>query len=792
MTRARTQRPRPGPGDAAGTGAAPDLGRRGLLVAGAVGASGWLVGCAPPSGLSRLGQAADFAGGSGEVALSAWVRIAPDGRVVVALPRVEMGQGVHTALALLVAEELDADWSRVSVAFAPVGRLYANTALLLNASPFEAGDTRLRARTTHAVLQRAGLWLSLQATGGSASVRDAWEPMRAAGAAARAMLVAAAARAWQVEPAALRVERGVVLHPPSGRRAGFGELVQAAAALPQPEADTPLALKAPASWTLIGRDVPRLPAPGRLTGATVYGTDVRLPGMLHAAIAHCPVLGGRLKALDPAPALARPGVRAAFDLDGRAVVVVADSHWRAQQALRALAPQWEPGPHAGLTSAAIREQMQARLDDPDPGAGVGFRDDGDARAALAAVPPRVEAGASTPGGRRLSATYEVPFLAHAALEPVNCTAQVDAQGVTLWCPTQVPILARLAAARAARVWPERVRLHVTAVGGGFGRRLETDMVTQAVAIAQRTGGAPVQLLWSREEDLRHDAYRPAALARFDAALDGQGRPTAWVNRVAAPLVTESFSDRLMGLPTPPLPDKFQIEGAFDLPYAIPNISVRQLRTPTPVPVGYWRSVGHSYNAFFTECFADELAQAAGQDPVQWRRALLGGHPRHRAVLDLAAERAQWGTPLPAGRARGVALHASFGSICAQVAEVSLDAGVLRVHRVVCALDCGVAVHPDGVRAQIEGAVAFGLGAALRGQITLRDGQVEQGNFPAFDVLRLHEMPVVETHIVPSAQPPGGVGEVGVPPVAPAVVNALAALTGRRIRRLPLAAQDLRA
>ena len=760
--------------------------RRGFLVAGALGASGWLVGCAPPSGLSRLGDAADFAGRAGEVALSAWLRIAPDGRVTVAVPRVEMGQGVHTALAMLVAEELDADWSRVEVEFAPVGRLYANTALLLNASPYEGEDERWRARSTRAVMQHAGLWLSLQATGGSASVRDAWEPMRAAGAAARALLVAAAARAWQLDPGSLRVERGVVRHAPSGRQAGFGELVQAAATLPQPEA---VRLKSPANWTLIGHETPRLPVPGRLTGAVVYGTDVRLPGMLHAAILHCPVFGGRLQALDVAPALSRPGVRAAFDLDGRAVVVVADTHWRAQQALRALAPRWEPGAHAGLSSAALREQMQARLDDPDPDAGVGFREDGDARAALAAL-----GGAGAPPGaaRRLAATYEVPFLAHAALEPVNCTAQVDAQGVTLWCPTQVPILARLAAARTARVWPEQVKLHVTAVGGGFGRRLETDMVTQAVAIAMRTGGAPVQLLWSREEDLRHDVYRPAAMSRFEAALDAQGRPTAWVNRVAAPLVTESFSDRLMGLPTPPLPDKFQIEGAFDLPYAIPHVSVRQLRIKTPVPVGYWRSVGHSYNAFFTECFADELAQAAGQDPVQWRRQLLAARPRHLAVLELAAARAQWGAALPAGRARGIALHASFGSICAQVAEVSVQDGALRVHRVVCALDCGVAVHPDGVRAQMEGAVAFGLGAALRGQITVRDGQVEQGNFPAYDVLRLHEMPVVETHLVPSSQPPGGVGEVGVPPIAPAVFNALAALTGRRIRRLPLGDQALRA
>jgi isoquinoline 1-oxidoreductase beta subunit len=362
---------------------------------------------------------------------------------------------------------------------------------------------------------------------------------------------------------------------------------------------------------------------------------------------------------------------------------------------------------------------------------------------------------------------------------------VTDEGVTLWCPTQVPILARLQAARTARVWPSKVTLHMTALGGGFGRRLEVDMVDQAVAIARRLPGVPVQLQWTREEDFRHDTYRPAAMASFRAALDASGRPQAWENRVAAPSVTQSFSDRLVGLPTPAVPDKFQAEGAFDLPYAIPHVSVRQLLCETPVPVGYWRSVGHSYNAFFTECFLDELAAAARQDPLAYRRALLERHPRHRAVLDLAAAQAGWGTPLPAGRARGLALHASFGSICAQVAEVSVQDGQPRVHRVVCAVDCGAVVHPDSARAQVEGAVAYGLTAALMGEITFKDGRVEQGRFDQQDVLRLAQMPSVETHFVPSARPPGGLGEVGVPPIAPAVVNALAVLTGRRIRRLPI-------
>lgn len=750
------------------------LSRRGFLVAGAVAAGGLLVGCgvAPTD---RLGAPADFPVAPAQVALNGWVKIAADGRVFVAAPRAEMGQGVHTALALLLAEELEADWSRVEVQPTPVGALYANTALLLNASPFEIGDEGWRAQRTATALQWAGRALSLHATGGSSSVRDAWGPLRLAGATAKALLLQTAAQRWQVPLAQCRAEGGVVRHVASGRQLVFGELAAQAATL-QPPAEVPL--KDPAAFRFIGREgVARLDGPSRVSGRTVYGADVRLPGLRFAALHHAPTLGGGVVSFDTASTLRRPGVVAAFALeDQAAVAVVADSFWRAQSALQAAlaagAVVWRDGPHAGLSTPALRQQLKSALEGPDTG--FGFRSEGNAEATVAAAT-----------GQCLEAVYEVPFLAHAALEPVNCTAQVTDDGVTLWCPTQVPILARLQAARTARVWPSKVTLHMTALGGGFGRRLEVDMVDQAVAIAKRLPGVPVQLQWTREEDFRHDRYRPAAMASFYAALDERGRPQAWVNRVAAPSVTQSFSDRLVGLATPAVPDKFQAEGAFDLPYDIPHVSVRQLLVNTPVPVGYWRSVGHSYNAFFTECFLDELAAAAGQDPLVYRRALLERHPRHRAVLDLAAEKAGWGAPLPAGRARGLALHASFGSICAQVAEVSVQDGQPRVHRVVCAVDCGVVVHPDSARAQVEGAVAFGLTAALMGEITLKDGRVEQGRFDQQDVLRLAQMPSVETHFVPSARPPGGLGEVGVPPIAPSVVNALAVLTGQRIRRLPI-------
>ena len=762
-------RGRPGTGPSAVSGVT----RRGFLVAGALGGGGLLVGCGVTPA-ERVGHSHDFATGAGEVALNGWVKINADGRVIVAAPRAEMGQGVHTALALLVAEELEADWARVEVQATPVGALYANTALLLNASPFEMDDEGWAARSTAATLRWAGRALSLHATGGSSSVRDAWGPLRLAGATARSLLVQAAAQRWNVPVAACRADGGQVVHAPSGRTLDFGALAALAATL-TPPADVPL--KDPAGFRLIGQaGVPRLDGAARVTGRTVYGADVRVPGLRFAAIRHAPTLGGGVASFDTGTTLRRPGVQAAFVLEAQAaVVVVADSFWRAHAALEAAladgAVVWRSGPHEGLSTAALRQQLQTALQGPEQG--TGFRSEGDAEAALTAA------------GRRIEAVYEVPFLAHAALEPVNCTAQVADGQVTLWCPTQVPILARLQAARTARVWPSQVTLHMTALGGGFGRRLEVDMVDEAVAIAQRLPGTPVQLQWTREEDFRHDRYRPAAMASFRAVLDERGRPQAWLHRIAAPSVTQSFSDRLVGLATPAVPDKFQAEGAFDLPYAIPNVSVRQLLCKTPVPVGYWRSVGHSYNAFFTECFLDELAAAAGQDPLVYRRTLLERHPRHRAVLDLATEKAGWGTPLPPGRARGLALHASFGSICAQVAEVSLDNGVPRVHRVVCAVDCGVVVHPDSARAQVEGAVAFGLTAALMGEITLQNGRVEQGSFGQQDVLRLAQMPSVETHFVPSPRPPGGLGEVGVPPIAPAVVNALAVLTGQRLRRLPV-------
>ena len=745
------------------------LQRRSFLLTGALlgAGGGLLVGCSAPSPEKRLGSGAQFNPQAGQAALNGWVKITADGQVIVAVPRAEMGQGVHTALAMLVAEELDADWATLKVEAAPMDRIYANAALLLNAVPLLPDDDGTVARIARASVQQLGYALSLQVTGGSSSVRDAWGPMRLAGASARAMLVQAAASQWGVPASECTVARGVVSHARTGKQAGFGALAPAASALTPP---TDAAVKSPKDFKLIGTPAARLDIPAKVDGSAVFGIDVRPAGLLYAAIRQCPVFGGKLRSHDASAIKAARGVKDVFALGDSAVVVVADNFWRAKAALDALKIDWDEGPHAALDSAAISASLRAAL---DGASGSGFRNDGDAAAVLAGADAKI------------SAEYEVPFLAHAALEPVNCTAQFKDGALTVWASTQVPSLARWKAAKAADVAMDAVTLHLPYLGGGFGRRLETDMVEQAVAVALRTQGAPVKLVWTREEDMQHDMYRPAAVARFSAALDAAGQPMAWQNMVAAPSVTLGTMQRLMPAFAMDMPDKNQIEGAFDLPYAIPNLSVRQVRVPSAVPVGSWRSVGHSYNAFFTESFIDELALAAKQDPVAYRRGLLAKHPRHQAVLDLAAKNAGWGSASPAGTARGVALHESFAAICAQVAEVSIQDGQIRVQRVVCAIDCGSVVNPDTVAAQVQSAIVFGLTAALYGEISIAKGRVVQTNFGDYPLLGLAAMPKIEVHIVASPEPPGGVGEPATPPIAPAVANALAALTGQRLRRLPL-------
>ncbi|HWH74633.1 MAG TPA: molybdopterin cofactor-binding domain-containing protein [Methylibium sp.] len=759
--------------------------RRTLLLGGAAAGGALLLGWGLLPPRTRLGRRELLAGEPGTVALNGWIRIGADGGVQLAMPRAEMGQGVHTALAMLVAEELDVPLERVELVPARADAIYGNVAMFVAQLPFAPRDKEPGRETE---LLKTGEWivaklareLGIDATGGSSSVADAWEPLRLAAATARAQLVGAASLAWRLPKQEITIEAGVLSHP-SGARAHFGEVAAAAAGTPPGT----VGLKPRAAWTLIGRAAPRIDLAAKCDGRAVFGLDVRPAGLLHAAARMCPVLGGepgRIANVDAV--LRRPGVERVVRLRAWAggtagVAVVGRTSWHARQAVEALAIEWR-APPAGPRpdSAAILDALEARAREAFAAdGGFAFRAEGAPRTAEQAV-----------GVRHVEALYRAPYLAHMALEPINCTAQVEGGRVTVWVPTQVPGIARALAARAAGVAEDAVTLHLTLLGGGFGRRLDAEVVGQAVEIAQECGGRPVQLLWSREEDTTHDCYRPAAAAMLKATLDADGRPLALRAVCASDAVTPRWLERgLPRLAAPiDLPDRSAVEGLFDLPYDIAHVRVAHAATRSGVPVGFWRSVGHSYNAFFLEAFVDECAHAAGQDPVAWRLAALQGLPRHAAVLRLAAERAGWEQPPAAGRARGVALHESFGSIVAQVLEVSLPpGGAPRVHRVVCAADCGTVLNPGIVRQQFEGAILFGLAAALHGRIDIEAGVVRQRNYPDQPLPRLADTPPIEVHLLDSERPPAGVGEPGVPPLAPALANALFALTGRRLRELPL-------
>ncbi|MFA9216031.1 MAG: molybdopterin cofactor-binding domain-containing protein [Sphingomonadaceae bacterium] len=711
----------------------------------------------------------------GALALNGWVAVAPDGTVTVAMPRSEMGQGVHTALPMLVAEEMDVPLSAVRLVQAPIDKIFGNVAMLKDGLPFHPDDTGSVKAGAQWVVGKVARELGLVITGGSSSVKDAWGPMREAGATARALLVAAAAQQWKVRPADCRTENGAVLHA-DGRRAAYGTLAARAVEMTPGE----IRLKQPQDFQLIGRAQPRRDTPSKVDGTALFGIDVRPPGLLFAAVRMAPVIGGRIASVDAGAVLKLPGVSRVVDFSsvltpfsgaGAGVAVVATSTWQAKQAALALPLQWQDGPHAGLSSAAIYADFARQL---DSAAGYDYFKQGDTAA--------LDAARTAPAGPRvLHAEYRAPFLAHAAMEPVNCTAQVKGGKVYLWAPTQSPGFAVEMAAKVAGVSSDDVLLTVTLLGGGFGRRLDVDMVAQAVAVAMQCEGAPVQVLWSREEDMTHDVYRPAALSRFHATLDAAGKVTAYDNKSAGGSVSHQFFKRNLGLP-PGGPDKTTAEGQFDMQYEFPQQRITHVIVDSAVPLGYWRSVGHSHNAFFKESFIDELAHAAGQEPVAFRRSLLQRHPRHLAVLDAAVAKAGVAPP---GRAHGVALHQSFGTIVAQVAEVSVQGKEIRVHRVVCAVDCGIAVNPNIIAQQVESAVVFGLSAALFGAVTIKDGKPEQSNFHDYPVLRLNQAPEVETIIIASAEHPEGMGEPATPPIAPAVANAVFKLTGQRLRALPL-------
>jgi len=744
------------------------------LAATGVLALGWTL--LPPR--QRLRTARRLPVAAGQHALNGWVLLGADDTVWVAMPKSEMGQGVHTGLAQVLADELDADWSRVRVAPAPPDRIYNNQAVGVDGLPFHPDDDGALRRAAGWLTAKAMREMGVMVTGGSSSMKDLWLPLRQAGASARAMLAGAAAQAWQVPVAELRVAAGVVSHA-SGRQARFGEL--AAAAGRQPVPASPL-LKTPDQYTLIGRPVPRLEGPDKGRGTARFGLDVLQPGMLYASVVMCPTLGGRVAAFDGAAALKLPGVKHVVAVPGlrggtAGVAAVADSPWRALQAARQVAVTWDEAVPAVAFSSAAAMQALARSLDTETGTAYFSR--GDVDKALQA------------SARTLHAEYRAPLLAHATLEPQNCTVLLKDGRGHVWAPTQVPDVARAAAAEALGLARGLVQVDVQLLGGGFGRRLDVDFIAQAGAIARQVPGVPVQTFWTREQDTTHDFYRPCAVSRLQAGLDAQGRIAGWRATSAGPAIVPRILSRLFGLPDTGGLDKSTAEGASDQPYEWPHARVAHHSVDLPVPVGFWRSVGHSHQAFFKEGFTDECAHAAGQDPVAYRAAMLQRHPRHRRVLDAVAVMAGWGrppAPVPGGAATalGVALHHSFGSIVAQVAQVSVgaDRGI-RVHRVWCAIDCGTPVQPDLVAQQMEGAIVFGLTAALHGRIDIEQGRVQQSNFHDQPLLRMADCPVITTQVLPSTAPPEGVGEPGTPPIAPAVANALFALTGQRLRELPL-------
>ncbi len=755
--------------------------KRRTWILGGLGAAGALVvgwGVMPMR--SRLGKPEHMMpAAGGEVALNGWIKITQDGTVILAMARAEMGQGVHTALPMLVAEELDVPLAKVRLEQAGPDSIYGNVMMMRAALPFhpldmEGAELPTKIKVTHWLLDKATRELGLNATGGSSSVADAWDHLRMAAALARANLVNSAAKQWQVPVAEVTVVNGVVQHA-SGRKGHYGEFAKAASGLNLTEAK----LKDRKDWKLIGTAAQRPDVPAKTNGTARFGTDARPEGLVYATVRQSPMLGGSLGSLDEKSAMAIKGVERIVYLPGYAgssagFAVVGKTTWHALQGAAAADAVWKQRPLGALNSAAIQAHLTHMADAED---GFSFHKTGDVKAAL---------GRAT---RVIAATYTMPFLAHATMEPMNCTAQVKDGQVTLWTGTQVPDVARAIAAKVAGVALDKVTLHALLLGGGFGRRLEVDYVAQAVRVAMDCGGRPVQLVWSREEDTTHDMYRPMQVAHLKASVDVPGQFSALQIKSAGDALTPRFMERILPAMAGPIdpPDKASAEGLFDLPYGFAHQHMAHVATRTHVPIGNWRSVGHSQNAFISECFIDEIAFETQQDPLALRRALLKEAPRYLAVLNLAAEKAQWGSALPAGRARGLALHESFGSIVAQVAEVSMQGGKPRVHRVVCAIDCGTVVNPNIVAQQMESSVIFALTAALYGRIDIVDGVVQQKNFNDYAMVKLAEAPVVETYILPSTRHPGGVGEPGVPPLAPAVANAVFALSGKRHRALPLIA-----
>jgi len=707
--------------------------RRALLRGGLAVGAGLTVGFP----VARGARGAALAQTAGVFAPNQWLRIDRDGVVTIVNSVPEMGQGSLTTTSMIIADELDAILDQVRVEQAP-----ANPALYKNPVT------------------------GTQSYGGSRGVRDHLAMWRKAAAAAREMLAQAAADEWGVPVESVETEQGAVVHRPSGRRLLYGQLVDRAQQVPVPQNPT---LKSPDKFRYIGKPVKRRDTPEKITGRGIYGTDVQVPGMLVASIERCPVFGGKVKSFDATAATRVKGVKHVVQVSN-GIAVVADGFWTALQGRRALRVTWDEGPMAQVSSTMITREYEAAAKQP----GGVARNDGDAEKVLAA------------GGRVHEAVYQVPFLEHACMEPMNATAQVMPDACVVWAPTQNPGGTQATAARLTGLPPEKVTVHTTLLGGGFGRRGEQDFIVDAVETSKAVG-APVKVMWTREDDITHGFYRPATYNLFRATLDARGVPAAWFTRMVGPGILIQKGRAQAGTI-----DAAAVEAVRNMPYDVPNLRIEWTNKDLGIPLGFWRSVGPSQNGFIIESFIDELAHLAGKDPYEYRRALLGKAPRHKAVLELAATRANWGAPLPTGHTRGIAVAFSYGSYVAHVAEVSVARdGAVRTHRLVAAIDAGLAVNPENVKAQMEGGAVYALTAALYGRITIDRGRVQQSNFHDYPMLRINEMPVVEVHILDSGEAPGGLGEPGVPTVAPAVCNAIYAATGRRIRTLPINRDELK-
>ena len=720
-----------------------DTSRRRFLVGSAAAVGGLSIGFHIPAG-----DAAAQTAGTPEI--NAWVVVKPDDTVVVRIARIDMGQGTVTGLAQLVAEELECDWAKVTTEYPTPGQNLA----------------------------RNRVWGNFQ-TAGSQGIRQSQDYVRKGGAAARMMLVEAAAKQWNVPAAECRVAKGVITHAASGRSVTYGAVAEAAAKL---EAPKEIPLKDPKSWTIAGKPMPRLDTADKVDGRKVFGADLVLPGMLNAAIKASPVFGGKLKSFDASPVAGKPGIRKVVAVGDNAVAVIADTWWQAKTALDAVKIDWDDGPNAGMSSEKTAAMLREGLDAKEAFVG---NQAGDADAAIAAAAKRVEA------------VYSVPHQHHATMEPMNATARWTAalDRVEVWCPTQNGESALATAAAAAGLQPQQCEVYRIDLGGGFGRRATShDYVRQAVLIAKEMPGTPVKLLWSREEDMLHGWYHPVTMCKLTGALDAQGNVTALKMRISGQSILAGVNPNALQNGRDPI--VFQglnpsgAEGRFG--YSIPNLMIDHAMRNPAVPPGFWRGVNNNQNAIYLECFVDEMAHAAGQDPLEFRRKMLGSSPKHLAVLNAVAERAGWGRPAPAGVFRGLAQHMGYGSYVAACAEISIDAaGKLKVHRIVAATDCGHAVNPQQIEAQIEGSFVYGLSAAMMQEITIKDGKVEQENFDSYPCMLLEDMPAVESIIISSHDFWGGVGEPTIFVAAPAVLNAIFAATGKRIRDLPLNRHDLR-